>query len=92
MWRMKNLTRFGRHVMFDMGSEGCLLFGTEIPCSERMKRDRFTGFFNRIMARKNRNVAILLLANYLNKSHYVIVCVDQDQITQESLLIILQVK
>ena len=29
-WRMKNLTCFGRHVRSDMGSEGCLLFGTKI--------------------------------------------------------------
>ena len=33
-WRMENLTCFCRHVMSDMGSEGCLLFGTKIPRSE----------------------------------------------------------
>jgi transposase len=31
----------------------------------RMKHNRFTGFFNRIMARKNRNVAIVALARKL---------------------------
>jgi len=31
----------------------------------RMKHNRFTGFFNRIMARKNRNVAIIALARKL---------------------------
>lgn len=33
-WRMENLTCLCRYVMSDMGSEGCLLFGTKIPRSE----------------------------------------------------------